>query len=442
MALQTTNKEPEYKKSPPLKISSVGTEIKKNSGQMPDGSALLTDTGNNSSLKNQGINYIIHAVPRHRSSCSSDEEFIEIATKAAQNSIILADREGIDELAICLIGGEIYRASCDPQKLAEGIIRGSINQLENCQSLKEITFVDWKGNSTKHFKKAVLEKFAKEINDKWKGKVSVMAEGGDICDKSTHGAKAIVNSENAQMSWGGGISGAIRGALGTEASNVDKQRKDLMKEFNDIINGKERGDNNDNPGDQIPNQNGNSDNPGPGKDKNKSPNNNQNLPTSDGENEENNRQKPNDKGQKNNENPNKDKEPGNNNDSKNNSDGEKGENNSNSVIPDSVKEYFRKNNVKSVELEGENWIITYKDKKEKKTISVANASELQGLKGYLQSHGITSLDVSKLNIDVGTNSSGSKPNGIKYWPWIFGGMGIVLVITIIYFVKKNRTTKK
>jgi len=142
MALQTTKKEPEYKKSPPLKISSVGTEIKKNSGQMPDGSALLTDTGNNSSLKNQGINYIIHAVPRHRSSCSSDEEFIEIATKAAQNSIILANREGIDELAICLIGGEIYRASCDPQKLAEGIIRGSINQLENCQSLKEITFVD------------------------------------------------------------------------------------------------------------------------------------------------------------------------------------------------------------------------------------------------------------------------------------------------------------
>jgi hypothetical protein len=30
-----------------LKISSVETEIKKNSSQMPDGSSLLTNTGNN-----------------------------------------------------------------------------------------------------------------------------------------------------------------------------------------------------------------------------------------------------------------------------------------------------------------------------------------------------------------------------------------------------------
>ena len=54
--LVKTEQEPEYKVNPPLKISSVGVEIKKNSSQMPDGSALLTDTGNNSSLKNQGIN--------------------------------------------------------------------------------------------------------------------------------------------------------------------------------------------------------------------------------------------------------------------------------------------------------------------------------------------------------------------------------------------------
>src|SRR3954470_8545017 len=95
-----TNHEPEYKTSPPLKISSVGTEIKKNSSQMPDGSALLTNTGSNSNLKNQGINCIIHAVPRSRGSCANDGEFIEIAVKAAQNSIILADREGVGKLAI------------------------------------------------------------------------------------------------------------------------------------------------------------------------------------------------------------------------------------------------------------------------------------------------------------------------------------------------------
>ena len=141
-ALTKTEQEPEYKINPPLKISSMGVEIKKGSSQMPDGSALLTETGSNSSLKTQGINYIIHAVPKMRSSCGSDEEFIEIAVKAAQNSIILADREGIDKLAICLIGGEAYRGSCDPSKLAEGIIRGSINQLEKCQNLKGINLMD------------------------------------------------------------------------------------------------------------------------------------------------------------------------------------------------------------------------------------------------------------------------------------------------------------
>jgi O-acetyl-ADP-ribose deacetylase (regulator of RNase III) len=137
-----TNQEPEYKIEPNLKISSVGVEIKKNSSQMPDGSALLTDTGSSSNLKNQGINYIIHAVPRHRNSCASDEEFIEIAVKAAQNSIILADREGIEKLAFCLIGGERYRGSCNPEKLAKGLVNGALNQLEKCQNLKRISFID------------------------------------------------------------------------------------------------------------------------------------------------------------------------------------------------------------------------------------------------------------------------------------------------------------
>src|ERR1700753_2146624 len=87
-ALVRTGQEPEYKRSPYLAISSVGAEIKKNSSQMPDGSALLTDTGKNSSLKSQGINYIIHAVPRSRGSSASDEEFIEIAARPLRNKKI------------------------------------------------------------------------------------------------------------------------------------------------------------------------------------------------------------------------------------------------------------------------------------------------------------------------------------------------------------------
>src|SRR5438034_11284909 len=118
-------KEPEYKKTPPLKISSIGTKNNKKSTQMPDGSALLTDTGKNSSLKTQGINYVIHAVPRSRGSSASEEEFIELAVKAAQNSVFLAEREGIKKLAICFIAGMIYRGSCPPEKLAKAIVEGA-----------------------------------------------------------------------------------------------------------------------------------------------------------------------------------------------------------------------------------------------------------------------------------------------------------------------------
>lgn len=72
-----------------------------------------------------------------------------------------------------------------------------------------------------------------------KGFSKTRAVNGDIRKKATYEAEAIVNSENAGMGWGGGISGAIQAALGTEASNVDQQRKDLMKEFNRLINEEE-----------------------------------------------------------------------------------------------------------------------------------------------------------------------------------------------------------
>src|SRR5207245_4301626 len=83
--------EPEYKNNPPLLISSVGTEnTKKSTSQMPYGSALLTDTSGSSKLRNNGINYIIHAalMPQDR----DENLFIQKAVLAMQNSIILADR--------------------------------------------------------------------------------------------------------------------------------------------------------------------------------------------------------------------------------------------------------------------------------------------------------------------------------------------------------------
>ncbi|CAI2167574.1 8016_t:CDS:2 [Funneliformis geosporum] len=288
-ALVKTGQEPEDKVNPSLKISSIGTEVKKNSSQMPDGSALLTNTGNHSSLKNRGINYIIHAVPRPRSSCASDEEFIEIAVKAAQNSIILADREGqeaIDELAICLIGGEIYRGSCSSEKLAEGIIRG------------------------------------------------------------------------------GGISGAICKALGAEASSVDQQRKGLMKKFNSLAHDSQENDD-DTAKDNKYKIKINGLNPVFQTEKDKRQfeaedfieieeiknSNGQHSPVQDNDNNHN----QNGNNQNDNENNDKGQKPNHDNGSNDNNPNKKKDKKTPApTIPNSVKEYFRENKVKSIELEGEN----------------------------------------------------------------------------------------
>jgi hypothetical protein len=131
----------------------------------------LDGSGNGTSqLHSKDITHIIHAAPKPRNNFSTDEDFIKCVVKSIQNSIILADREDIqkqvriDELAICLVGGGIYLGSCDPQKLAEGIVQGAINQFAECKNLKKIVFVDFEKNSVKYFEKAILGKFAREIN--------------------------------------------------------------------------------------------------------------------------------------------------------------------------------------------------------------------------------------------------------------------------------------
>ncbi|CAI2200237.1 17614_t:CDS:2, partial [Funneliformis geosporum] len=160
------------------------------------------------------INYIIHAVPRPRSSCASDEEFIQIAVKAAQNSIILADREGreeIDKLAICLIGGEIYRGSCSPEKLAEGIIRAKAHQLENELFMSGQTY------------------FFEENNE----------FGGSIKNNKSKGIEARVGDITAMKN---NTKKKIAIALGAEASSVDQQRKGLMKKFNSLAHDSQEND--------------------------------------------------------------------------------------------------------------------------------------------------------------------------------------------------------
>nr|CAG8632960.1 6254_t:CDS:2 [Entrophospora candida] len=138
LALTPTKKEPEYQETPNLEISSVGTEnTKKLSGRIPYGCALLTSVGSQheydvpfhkkvklNKLLDQGIKHIIHATPMPEG--NSLETFVEKATKAMQNSIILAERSGIKKLANCFLGGKIYcRNENSKQPLADGIVQGS-----------------------------------------------------------------------------------------------------------------------------------------------------------------------------------------------------------------------------------------------------------------------------------------------------------------------------
>jgi len=85
-----------------------------------------------------------------------------------------------------------------------------------------------------------------------------------------------------------------------------------------------------------------------------------------------------------------------------------------SAIPNSVREYFKSNKVKSVKLKDNKWLITYKDKKETKTIPLANTpSQIQPLRAYFQHKNISSLDSSELENQQNQNSP-DNPNKTNY----------------------------
>lgn len=227
--LQKTGSEPENKKTPPLPISSVGTDYTTtNQTNLPHGSALLTDTldgsGNGSSpLKNKGITHIIHAAPKDRNSFSSHQEYINNIVNSVQNCIYLADRADIysltksAELAIPLVGGEIFAGTCPKDQLAAGVVQGALNQLAQCSNLKKITFIEY-NNSL--------------FTEVFKNHSSSQAEvkKGDIRNKSLHGASVIVNAANTYVGFGGGISLAISQQVGN-SGKIDSKARELIGEF-------------------------------------------------------------------------------------------------------------------------------------------------------------------------------------------------------------------
>ncbi|CAJ0824582.1 22175_t:CDS:2 [Entrophospora sp. SA101] len=155
--LAPTKNELEYKTNPPLPISSVGTDYSQlgetNKNSLLPGSALLTDT-----LDGSGG----------------------------------ADRYKFEKLAIPLVGGGIYLGSCDPQKLAEGIMIGKIKH--------------------SRFGCEIAKNTAKFVN----------IESGDICNKDIHEAHVIVNAANTQAKFGGGLSGKIAEEVGDKTKIEQK----------------------------------------------------------------------------------------------------------------------------------------------------------------------------------------------------------------------------
>jgi hypothetical protein len=197
-AITSNGQEPEYKTNPPLVISSIGTEINKNNSQMPFGSAILTDTGNSSQLKNNGVTHIIHAALMQQG--SDKELFIKKAVLAMQNSIILADRQGFDKLATCFLAGGIFCGNEETKPpLAEALIRSTLSQLKECKKLNEVIFVDFDADYLKNARDKVAGSADCPANINQirieKGK----KDGLNLLHKNLHGASVIINSENAGM---------------------------------------------------------------------------------------------------------------------------------------------------------------------------------------------------------------------------------------------------
>ncbi|WP_147411540.1 hypothetical protein [endosymbiont GvMRE of Glomus versiforme] len=240
-AIKPTQKEKEYVRGQILPISSVGTEYRdcyKLDNMLPRGSALLTEAGKGE-LKNNGIESIIHAAPGSTAKEQEDEyhPIYKGILRAIQNSIILAERENYDKIAIPFIRGDFWDMFDDIEATAKAIIYGSLNQREK---LKEIIFVlspDKKQdrNSTEfkfidYFKKYFKE-YQREYPDRAKfGRVIE----GDIRDFSIHRAKVIVNDANMEMEWADGVSELIRQKI-NNYQEIQNKAQELIGKFNSSL---------------------------------------------------------------------------------------------------------------------------------------------------------------------------------------------------------------
>jgi hypothetical protein len=127
------------------------------------------------------------------------------------------------------VGCGTYLGRCEPQKLAEGITIGVINQLEKCRNLKRISLIDWGGDSNDYLLKAFESEF--QGRDELFGGAVSLDNKGDIRDKNIHGAGVVVSAANTYVGFGSWVSGAIAEQVG-DKTEIEAKARELIKQFN------------------------------------------------------------------------------------------------------------------------------------------------------------------------------------------------------------------
>jgi O-acetyl-ADP-ribose deacetylase (regulator of RNase III) len=213
-------------------ISSQGTTYLKEVAQekmLPRGSAMLTESGN---LKDKNITAIIHAASG--SMTNRDEAFRpseEGVKQSISNSIILAKRFKHSRIAIPFVGGGIFRSymKASAEELASIIIHAAVESRDQL----EVRFVMINDHDFGVFQKELAKLTA---NPKFQSiGTAVKVVKGSLTEFSDHGATAIVNGANMEVTFGGGISGAIANAVGKDRIKIDSYAREKIAEFNEKL---------------------------------------------------------------------------------------------------------------------------------------------------------------------------------------------------------------
>lgn len=185
-------------------------------GLAPRGSAVLTSSGE---LAPTGITAIIHAASG--SASRNDPAFVpslEGVVMSVRNSILLAQKNDFNSIAIPFIGGKIFlsRIGISAEELAAAIVDSILSTPRDNIEVKLVAF----GQTD-------FELFQKILHER--GDPFPVLEGS-ITDFSLHHCPVIVNAANMEVEIGGGISGVIGAASGSPA-RLNAEAKTTLKDF-------------------------------------------------------------------------------------------------------------------------------------------------------------------------------------------------------------------